>query len=309
MRKIRDIAEAALDYTDIAGGSDILSNTTARQKAALCTVITGALQELHTKKPEAFKQRQGFTLQAPVTGTVNLTAGSTQVSGLGSFGKDVRGQSVRLSTVFNQIAPASTSPGDHLLLPWSGTTGDQGITIYNDAVLVPGSVFSVIGDVRLEGYGALKPAPDRATYTAYRDELWLQDYGMRQPTLARPRWSGLPEVWWAEPAYIQGAISQVYLRFAPIPDRAYTVSFDLGFLPRELQPADLINDSLVLPVPGDFCDAILIPFVLQRWTGTPWFRNTEAKQEIGRQYTVAKGMLEDWGAQVQLGSQIVVAAY
>jgi hypothetical protein len=305
MRTIGDIAELALDYIDITAGTSLLDGATPRQKKFLCSVMTGALQELHAKKPEAFRQRQGALLSGPESVTVGVTAGTTLADFSGS-GRDMRGQSVRAGSIFNQVAPAAESPGTAFVMPWQGTTGSQSLRVYGDALLIGPAAFSVQGDVHLEGYGPLRPAPDRATYTASRDELWLEDYGRRAPSLSRPRWDGFPEVWWAEPAFIAGKRQQLYLRFAPLPDRAYAVEYDLAFLPMEIQVGDLEDTTTVLPIPGDFVDSILVPYVLWRWKGCPWFRNEAAKAEINAQYQVAKGMLQDWGAQVQQNLQVVV---
>jgi hypothetical protein len=302
MRTLADIAEAALDYTDVSGGAENLSSATDRQLKALCMAIGGALQELYAAKPEAFRLRAGAVLKAPASQSVTLTAGSSAVS-LAGFGRDLRGCSVKTGALYNQIAPSAASPGAALVTPWSGATGTETLTAYSDAILVASPV---LGDVHLEGYGPLKPVPDRASYTAARDEYRIADYGMRQPTVARPRWSGQPEVWWAEAAAVGG--QQVYLRFAPLPEREYRVTYDLACNPAVPEIADL-SGGFALPVPDDFADSILLPYVLQRWTGSPWFRNAEAVPEIGRQYKVAAAMLADWGAQYESGSQIIVAAY
>jgi len=308
MRTLRDIAEAVLDYTDVTGDSDLLTNATVRQKKSLCSIITGALQELHVKKPEAFRQRVGFTLRAPETGTAGVVAGSTNLN-VSAFARDLRGLTFRDGTTYNQVAPAATSPGSAAVLPWRGATGNQAITVYGDAILIGSSAHTVLGDVHLEGYGPLRAAPDRATYTTYRDWLNRGGYGTLPPSMSSPRWPGLPEAWWTESAYLVGSRSQLYLRFAPLPDREFSVSFDLGYVPRELVSADLANDDLVVPIPGDFYDAILIPYVLQRATGSPWFRNGEAKVEIARQFKVAQDMLIDWGPQVQSDCQVIVAIH
>lgn len=306
MRTLGNIAETCLDYTDVDEAA--VASATTRQKKFLCSIITGAMQELHVKRPEAFRQRVGFTLAAPESGEVIVSAGSTNVD-LSAFGRDLRGMTFRAGDTLNQVKPAASSPGTQMLLPWTGSTGATNITVYGDAILIGTSAFNVMGDVHLEGYGPLKPLADRAAYTAYRDDLSLEDYGMRTSSARRRTSNGQPEAWWTEAAYLVGARSQLYLRFAPLPEREYQVSFDLTYLPRELEPADLEDEDLELPIPGDFYDAILIPFVLQRWTGSPWFRNSEAKEEIGRQWKVAQAMLADWGPQLQGGANIVVAAY
>lgn len=301
MRTPGYIAELCLDYTDVDG----LGSASDRQRRFLATIITGALQELFAKRPESFKQRIGATIQAPKSESVLLTAGSTTAD-FSAFGRDIRGASVKISGAFNQVRPAVASPGSELLMPWTGATGTHTVTVYGDSILVDNPV---LGDVQLEGYGPLKPVPDRATLTAARDEYRISDYGMRPPTIARRRFSGMPEVWWAETASIAGSTPQIYLHFAPLPEREYRVTFDLLVNPVNMEEIDLSDDAYALPVPDDFVDSIVIPYVLQRWTGSPWFRNNDAKPEIGRQYKTAAGLLADWSPQIQQGAQIIVAGF
>lgn len=305
MRTYRDLAEAALDYTDVTGESDILSNASTRQLKALCSTITGALQELYAARPESFRVRAGANLVAPTSQSITLTTGSSAVV-LTAFGRDLRACSVKVGETYSQVLPAATSPGAALLTPWTGATGAQSIKAYCDAIAVGNSV---LGDVHLEGYGPLKPVSDRASYTAARDEYRIADYGARQPTVSRPRWSGQPEVWWVESAAVAGVAPQLYLRVAPVPEREFRISYDMTYTPAAVVSADLINDTAVLPVPEDFVDVILLPYVLQRWTASPWFRASDAKVEIARQYKEAHRLLEDWSPQVEQGSQIIVQVY
>lgn len=304
MRSVQDIAKYLLSYTDLGEG-DPLSCASETQKAFLCSVITGALQEVHSIKPEAFRGRLGFTLAAPESGTAVVTAGSTSVD-LSSWGnKDLRGRTFRMGSALNQIAPSESAPGNAFILPWDGMSGTAGISVYGDAILIGSDAFSVMGDVHLEGYGPLRPCPDRSTYTAYRDELWGLDYGLRPYAMTVTRNTGIPESWWTETACLPTGHTQLYLRFAPLPEREYQVSFDVAYCPREISTNDL-EGSIPLPVPGRFFDGILIPYALQRWTGSPWFRNAEAREEIARQYKTAERMLFDWRAQEQTGTQAVV---
>lgn len=307
MRTIADIAELCLAYVEVdAGTASLVTEATGVQQRFLCSTITGALQELHALKPEAFRIRSGAILTAPESIAATVTAGSTAVS-LPGGGRDFRGLSVRdASGGYNQIAPATATPGAAFVKPWDGATGATSLTVFGDAILISTGAFTVMGDVHLDGYGPLIPAPDRATYTAYRDDLSQDNYGSRPPSLSRPRRAGQPEAWWSEATFQAGVRQQLYLRFAPVPDRVYTVSYDLALTPREIVVGDLIDTTTILPMPGDFIDAILVPYVLQRWTGSPWFRNEVAKAELGRQYKTAKAMLEDWGAQVQQNRQFIV---
>lgn len=301
MRTVADIANICFDYTDVAG----VAGATNRMKEAVCVAITGGMQEMFSKRPELFRVRQGKNLEAPLQVNTSLTSGSTAANF--STSNDLRGCTFKSSTGWNQVAPGASSPGNAILRAWEGSTGSQSLRVYGDAFLLGTDILQVMGDVHLDGYGPLRPAPDRATYTAYRDEAWRLDYGSRPPGVSQPRWAGLPEVWWAEPVVL-AASTQIYLRFAPIPDRAYSISYDLGLKPRAVVPAD-IEGEVSVPMPGDLYESVLIPYVLQRWTGSPWFRNAEARAEIARQVKEARNILDDYGAQRQQGCQIVVAQY
>jgi hypothetical protein len=303
MRSLQDIALLCFDYSDIEG----LGQATERQIAAACSIITAALQELHTKKPEAFKNRSGATLRAPENNTATLTAGSTSAT-FTAFGRDLRGASIRSGDIYNQVAGASASPGTAVSWPWAGSSGAQTITAYGDAVLIGDTSFTVLGDVQLEGYGPLKPMPDRSSYVSQRDSASMFDY--TGTSLTHPRHTGIPEGWWVETAFLASGNPQLYLRVAPLPQFEYSISFDLVYKPRLIVPADIESETaIILPIPGDFWDAILVPYVLQRWTGTPWFRNAQAKEEIARQFKVAERMLLDWGGQVEQGGQFIASSY
>lgn len=298
MRTPGDIARLCLDYTDLTG--DPLTGASDRQKAFLCSIITGAVQELYGQKPDAFRVRKGATLRAPVTGNLTATNGSTAV-GLSAFGLDLRGCTLRYGGQQNQVVYSPSSPGDNLLLPWTGPSGTHAVTAFGDALLVTG--FSVIGNVVLEGYGPLRPCADRRAYLEARDYPVCNDYG--QNVRQEPYQPGQPWAWWSEDL----GNGKMFLRVAPVPDVAYQISYDLAYQPLELEPADLGDTSLEIPVVGSFFDSILLPFVLQRWTGSPWFRNQEAKAEIARQFQEAKNLLQVAGGQQEGGVEFRVETY
>lgn len=307
MRTVKDIAELALDYLDVDEDNDgeLLDDATVRQKKALASCITGALQELFAKKPEAFRVRSGATLEPPATGTIVATAGSTTVDASSWGSEDLRGRIFREGATWNQFGPAAAAPGNTIIVPWQGASGTRTVTVYDDAVLVPS--WLTIGNVHLDGYGFLRPCPDRATYSAFRDDLILEDYGT-PPAKSSMNPTGIPMSWWVEAAWTAAGVPQKFLRFAPLPDRRVTVSFDLALQPRELTASDLESTSLVLPVVAEFYDAVLVPWVLQRWTGCPWWKNAEARPEIARQFEAAQSILSDWGSgQAEENRQVIVA--
>lgn len=312
-RTLTNIAETCLDYVETADNNTPLASATNAQKRVLAQTISGALQELYRKRPEAFGGQQGATLSLPVTGNAIVTNGSTVID-LTAFGAvDFRGRSITSGSIRNQIAATvGTSPAA-LVEPWIGSTGTQAITVYCDAVLVGSSLFNVIGTVMLEGYGLLKPLPDRGSYIAFRDMAYNMDYGSAAPRPLMARYNGQPTSWWAEPAFISnaaGSSSQIYLRIAPLPAQVvYSISYTVSYRPKVLQTADLSDGSIALPVPGDFYDSILIPWVLQRWTGSPWFRNESARAEINRQFLVAKEILAGWSPSEQADVQLIVPVY
>lgn len=311
MRKVRDIAEAAFDYIDIDEDNDgeLIDDASPRQQKVVCSCITGALQELQARKPDAFVSRVGKTVAAPVSGTAVLTAGSTAVNLSSWGGADLRGKMIRVGSTWNQVAAGAAAPGNALVLPWRGASGTASIVVYDDAVLVGAEGFVVVGNVWLEGYGMLRACPDRATYTAFRDDLLATDYSVSR--VQRQRSVGQPESWWVESAWAHAADTgqQLYMRLAPLPEQEYSISYDLALRPRELVPDDLEDEDLVIPVVEGFYDSVLIPWVLQRWTASPWFKNESAKAEIARQFSVAQNILHDLSGQQETNSRLVVAMY
>lgn len=308
MRTILYVAEMAMDYIQTADATSAVVDASAAQKRSLCSIITATLQELYRIKPEVFGGQRGAIIAAPQTGNVGFTANSPTINLSAFAGQDLRGRTLASGGVFYQIAITAAGVSE-LVTPWRGATGTFSSTIYCDSIPVDATAFNVIGDVVLDGFGPMWAAPDRNTFLAIRQNFPVGDYGTYRGILINVM-VGQPWAWWVESGYLATEATRLYLHVAPLPTlQPYPLSYTLSYRPRELVPADLTNASLVLPMPGDFVDSILVPCVLQRWTGTPWFRNQSALKEISRQYTEAKSMLSNWGAQDNREIRIIVPAF
>jgi hypothetical protein len=306
MRSIQHVAEICLDYISTADVVAALGSTTPGQRRSLISHITAALQVCYSRAPEAFAGQVGAGVIAPVTCTITATNGS-QVITISGYTPDPRGRTFMVGGQYYQIAVTGPTTIE-LVEPWRGTSGAMAATIYCDAIEIASSFHHLLGDV-LAGGVPLFAAPDRASFLNLRDNSQTGDYGQMGVTIRNARRPGTPESYWVEESYLSTGVSKRFIRLAPFPSTSFGLSYTVGYRPREISVADLSDATLALPLPGDFVDSIFVPIVLQRWTGSPWFRNESAKTEIARQFKEATALLDNWSAQDSREIRIHVSAY
>ena len=306
MRSIQHVAEICLDYISTADVSASLGSSTPGQRRSLISIITAALQVCYSRAPEAFAGQAGAIIPPPTNCTITVINGSPVITITG-YPYDARGRNFQFGGQYYQVA--ITGPGTtELVEPWTGTSGNIAATVYGDAIELISTFHHLLGDVIVQGSGPLFAAPDRQSFLNIRDGTTTGDYGSRGAVARRPNSPDVPEAYWVEEAFLSTGTKR-YIRIAPFPNFSSRMNYTVEYKPREISVADLSDASIVLPMPGDFVDSIFVPLVLQRWTGSPWFRNESAKSEIARQFKEALQLLAGWSPQDTREIRIHVPAF
>lgn len=301
-----DLVGTLLDYIDVHDGNP----ATPAQYRAAANAINGAAQEIFTEGPAHVRRREFSTqVNGPKAVTFGASQGSTSISGFTQFQPWMSGCSIRMAgeAYDNEIVDART-----LLQPYQGPDSAAASgTVYADAINAPAGVVGVLNQPRLADIRTLTPAPSRDAFN--KANYWHEgDYGEAVLTIqARRKWVGQPHTFWVDTVYLptppagtepgigeslyqpdpHPAQPAIRIRLAPYPDGAYVLKYDAEVAP-PLVTAGMLADpaaagAFVFQLPGNFTEGMLLPFALQRWTGSPWFKNEEALAEIGRQYKVA----------------------
>lgn len=229
--------------------------------------INAALQRLYNALPTYFKeQTQGFVLPAPVTLTgVGVTQYSKFVTGV-TFTEAQFGQTVILEgdPDWNQVIGEN-----ELLVPYMGSTGTVGGTLYGNAIhstTVP--LDRIIGNPQF----------------ANQNLFPLANFMMQnQPNAASSNWVwlnqvGLPQAWWAQVfGNSQGKRPIMVLRFAPVPDQAYAITVRIAFWPKRVTMADYAANTEIT-VADQFIERALIPMCIEAFMSSPEY-NREIKDD------------------------------
>lgn len=279
-----------------ATGSELDSYTTA-DGDDMAAAINGGLQELYANAPRHFTHASlAVELPAPVAVTFTATLGSATISAASPGGSFVRGATLRSGGVDYEVINATT-----LLQTFKGATGAQTGTAYGDAVALAATVGAITEPVTITAAGGgeylLYPADNFAGLRLAYPLTYIAEPGLpaySQALIARS--VGAPLLYFADTTFSAtgtGATTKV-LRVAPFPDAAYTVRFEAQLIPPVVAVADFANDTdpnFLFNLPNGWDELILLPFVLQRWTGSALFKNNAAKPEITRQYRMAQQAL------------------
>jgi hypothetical protein len=264
-------------------------------------IINASMQDIFEQGPAALSQvRQGANLFAPANITINVTSGSTTTTPTG-FVSWMNGCTVVIQG--DAFANEFVDGAGTLLRPYLGTTA-TGVpaVVYCDSVQLASNVKNVVEPVNV--VDPVIPGPyhrplqaclsrDEFDNISYRNFLWV----------GLPVQVGRPRIFLAESRY-NAAVNYlpIFLRIAPAPLYGTALTFVAKLLPPTIGISDLGTDSsdpgTMLPIPGDWVDSILVPYCLQRMTGTPLFRREELIPEIGRQYKEARAKLESFKPQI-----------
>ena len=296
----KTLAEGCLDFIDI----HTLGEASTAQRQWVCNAINGALQELWQNGPPHFKRRELSGILHGATPVIFLVSpNSANIYDFQGWADWMPGCTVRIDgdTYDNEIVD-----GGKLLQPFQGSAnGVVRAQVFGDCLNLDPSVSSILGCVRLADIRELEPSPNREAFN--RANYWHEgDYGEALLSVqVRRKWTGQPHTYWVDTVFlpsvpnqstepgVEGNIYQqpsrplqpvVRLRVAPIPQQQYIAKFDCEMNPQSVDVDTLENPNFVFQLPGHNDELILQAFVLQRWTACPWWKNNDAKTEIGRQF-------------------------
>ena len=290
----KTLAQTCLDFIDVK----YLAQASDSQKLWIATAINGAVQEIWAAGPAHFKRRElTAIIHGPTTVHFATTMGSRVITGFDGWADWMVGCSVRVD---GDVYDNELSDEGMLLQPYQGgTNGMVTAQVFGDAVTMDPEVSSILGCVRLADIRELVPSPSREAFN--RANYWHEgDYGEAILSVqVRRKWTGQPHTYWVDTVYLPAVVGDgdpapaqpsqpaIRLRVAPIPAQQFILKWDAEINPPTVTTDQLGDDSRIFQLPGHNDEVVLLPFVLQRFTACPWFKNAEAKVEIARQFTQA----------------------
>lgn len=289
---VADIATRLLCYTDNRSLSEALT-LGAEYLADVIQHINGGAQELFANGPSFLSQRPfGDVLREPTQISIatavedNATAGT-----ITTFAAWMVGCTVRIDgQTDNRLVSYSAGISKFLFpLPASGTLT---ATVFCDAIALPTNTSRVLPRPELPGTWYLEAAQNDQDF---RDLHTQGDYGrQRRGALSLAFPTGTPTTYQVESVILDGQTQpQYYFRVLPLPERKFLLKYTAIVGPPLVSVDDLdaANDGAactkVIPIPAGWDQLYLLPITLQRYTASPFFKNSEAKEEIARQYRAA----------------------
>ena len=247
-----------------ARGGDFTKLELAEQGDVL-QAVNAAMQKVYLALPIYFKQMTvGFLLPAPATVTISAINGSTSLNNA-PFTLAQVGNTVIIDgdTAWNQITSVNT-----LQNPYMGPTGTVKGIVYGDSVYSDRYPFDrIVGNPKFA---------DQSQLPLLRREM----SNLTVPYLAMTPSFGAPNVWWVQPfGNSQGNEPLLFLRFFPLPDTAYAINVALAYWPQRVTIADYIS-NVIIPVPDQFLDAVLVPLAIRALMDTPAFASRNDEQTL-----------------------------
>lgn len=232
--------------------------------------INGAMEECFSLGPvELSQQEQAGVLWEPTSITFDVTQYSAVIANATGWEARMQGCTVRVpgDTRDNQILSATK-----LLRPFMGpTAAATSVTVFGDAVPLPSIVLTVLAPVSIPE-GELVPGIPQCFEGS----------------------AGQPKHWNVETRNIDGnAFTQRFLRVAPLPSRAYSLTYDAKVKPPTFAQTDFYSGTSYAVDPGtvipfDWAESTLLPVALQRFSAHPAFDHPEVIAEVARQAELAK---------------------
>ena len=294
LRLLRYIGVTSFDAAP--GGQDPDS---ARQYLAegdlddVAGIMTAALQDIFADGPASLSEiADGAILHAPAPLVLNVSGGSPSTVLVSGWQDWMSGCSVAI-------------PGDSFVNEFrnrdgllrraylGATVAGVVATVYGNTVELAVGTKTVMDPVRATFDGLLYGCADRGEFDAI---------GACNHFSTSVR-CGRAEGYFVETLYDDTLpYAPTYLRVAPAPGYSQPVNFRAKLLPPTINATDLGDSTydpvVTLPVPGQWIESIFIPYCLQRFTGSPSFKNEAAKPEIARQFAAARLKLAGFCAQI-----------
>jgi hypothetical protein len=289
-----------------------VANANASEQQWLALAMTQAIQEMHGIKPDAWRQRPGITLSAPISGTATVTFGSTACA-LGTLTVPNDGCTVRFSSgIDNELNYDAANSAYVLRRPHDGESGALTATLWQDCwVAADGTQYeNVLGDVLANEVPiVVARTMKEVEMCRWRYPWW--DYGAGN-LQTRLRFAGrvLAVVFepWVSPFTNQ---IQTRLRFTPMPAAQTVIDANLQVAAQVVTVADILADGVtgdpppaVVPfwTPAGLDETILADIALKRWSKSPFFRTDSARKGIAEDYVKACDRLRDFrGHQEAMG--------
>jgi len=200
--------------------------------------INGGLQRLHAFAPvESKTTLASLVLDAPLTLSLGVTAGSTELTGY-LFGSDQIYRTLRLDgdAIDNQVVGPS-----QLFHPYGGETGEVAATLYSDAVAIGEPYDEMVGDPLIL---------ETQSYLSHgRQDLWPN-----QKQTGRPAYYHIEAN-----AKNQNSPSPSVLRLDRLPDRRYRLETRFILAPARVNFTDLLSAGMDIPLRTEHIEAYLLP--------------------------------------------------
>ncbi len=319
---VRETVNSALAYLDSEQRNIPPSATADNPLPSILDAIHGAMQELVCLGPPfQLKAPRSYLVKPPAAITVpTLTAGATTFSLtiLQGWLDYFLGCSVLFTgeTTYNQIIGRASTTVTLLNPIRTGGTNVTG-TVYCDSIILDTDVIQVLRPVTIVGRTQLQPLArlDDVLF-ALHGTTW--DSPDNSDAIVSRNTTGNPAFYFVDQFYSSVLSEPVKrLRLAPMPSRL--TSDDLTIQAILSAPTFDTDDiygagpgyadpGVAIPVPDPFAISVFLPVMLQRLTGSPYWRNKEAAVEINRQYTAARAIITKMFPQAADGLPPLAAA-
>lgn len=269
---------------------------------AVAQVMTSAFQEIADEaNSEAKNQIGSAVLNAVTTSTATVTAGSKVMSSFAGYSSWMLGCTIRIDgdSQDNEILSSTA-----LAKPYIGTTGSRSVTVYADAITLDETTGRVIPPLLLGDNTALIESSTRSDFITqgkYRVPGFYSEKYASHPFWAigsKPS-APTPSTYFID-GYYDPTLDYIVrrIRFSPMPTELQVVSWTASINPQRVATTDIdgalhVDPGVKIPCPNGWVESIFLPVARQIATSCPQFKNSDIKNEIGRQYSRALSRLKD----------------
>ncbi len=290
----RDLTYEALSYilpSNSADNQATIALASARQLARIASDLTATLQDIYRKAPGIFKRTLSGTLAAPQTVSMTVTANSTAIT----LATDIQeGATILIAgdAVYNRVFTENAVK--RLLHPYTGSSGTVAATLYGDCFLIDSTVSKVSGPVFIANGDRLVHKTNAADF--YGGVTNYPDYGRNLRLTTNKPTHGTPRHYMVESflltAASTGHVQTHRIRVNPIPTAAIRLEYGAQLRAPTYAVADLGTDGAdstkTLVVADQYHESLLRPLFLERWSGSPWFRDEVARKQIKEDAAAAR---------------------
>jgi hypothetical protein len=268
-----DFAWLKLQLAQLAGRNTVAELDNDATLAGQC--VNEALLDVYhptwpgSRRPGWALRNFGIQYQAPVSGTVTVTQGSSTFSALAGVTAAMVGSIIQIGAGYYTLASTTST-----VEPIGEPTGAQGFTLWHNSAPVDATSIEIEGDPMVVGYGILRPMTGRGEAIRWR-QITFGDFwgpapygaglmlsinwpgGVSQPT-------GTPIFYWVDNSIlsITAAIAPRIVIW-PAPIVLTTLQFQSWIV-----PAELSADADLPVLPANLITRALLPLARERWVFT-----------------------------------------